>query len=151
MGIFLQDVRYGLRILHKSHGFSAVAIITLALGIGANTAIFSAVNAALLRPLPYHDPTGLVWITEIWPQQHDNASVPSPDYTNWSAQAHSFAEVAAYDGGEESNLTGAGEPERIAGVGVTPNFFHLLGVEPALGRTFLPREALPGGPPVVIL
>jgi putative ABC transport system permease protein len=105
----------------------------------------------LLRPLPYRDPQRLVWVTEIWHKDHDNALVPNPDYTNWDMQAHSFEEMAAYDGGEQSNLTGAGQPERIATVGVTANFFRMLGVEPFLGRAFLPQEALPNGPPLVIL
>ncbi|HTM89767.1 MAG TPA: permease prefix domain 1-containing protein, partial [Terriglobales bacterium] len=82
----LQDVRYGLRTLRKAPGFTAVAIITLGLGIGANTAIFSAVNTVLLRPLPYKDPSRLVWITEIWHKEHDNGLIPNPDYTNWNLQ-----------------------------------------------------------------
>lgn len=147
----LQDLRYGYRTLRKAPGFTTVAVITLALGIGANTAIFSAVDTALLRPLPYHDPGRLVWITEIWHKEHDNALVPNPDYTNWNMQAHSFEEMAAYDGGEEFNLTGAGQPERIETAGVTPDFFRVLGVEPVLGRVFLPQEALPDGPRVTIL
>ena len=147
----LQDLRYGIRTLRKTPGFTAVAVITLALGIGANTAIFSAVNAALLRPLPYRDADQLVWVTEIWHKEHDNATVPSPDYVNWKAQGHSFETLAAYDGGGEFNLTGSGKPKRIEGVGVTVNFFDLLGLRPSLGRGFLPQEAAPGGPPVVIL
>jgi len=147
----LQDLRYGARTLRKAAGFTAVAVITLALGIGANTAIFSAVNAVLLRPLPYRHPDRLVWVTEIWHKDHDNALVPNPDYTSWKMQAHSFEEMAAYDGGEQFNLTGAGQPERIETAGVTANFFRTLGVEPFQGRDFRPQEALPGGPPVVIL
>ncbi|HXY09516.1 MAG TPA: ABC transporter permease [Terriglobales bacterium] len=147
----VQDVRFGLRTLRKNPGFAAVAVLTLALGIGANTAIFSAVNAVMLRPLPYRDPSRLAWITDIWHKEKDNAFVPSPDYTNWSAQARSFTEIAAYDGGFEANLTGAGEPQRIPVVSVTANFFHLLGITPVLGRTFLPQEVLPDGPSVAIL
>ncbi len=147
----LQDLRYAGRTLGKAPGFTIVAVLTLALGIGANTAIFSAVNAALLRPLPYQEPGRLVWVTEIWHKEHDNPSVPSPDYVNWSEQARSFAELAAYDGGAEQNLTGAGEPERVMAVGVTANFFHVLGVEPARGRVFRPEETRPDGPPVAIL
>ena len=151
MSTVLQDFRYGLRLLRKSPVFAAVSVTTLALGIGANTAIFSVVNAVMIRPLPYRDPSRLVWITEIWHKEKDNSFVPSPDYTNWSAQARSFSEIAAYDGGSEMNLTGAGEPERIPVVGVTANFFHLLGVTPVLGRTFLPQEVLPDSPSVAIL
>ena len=151
MNALLQDIRYALRMLRKEPGFSAVAVITLGLGIGANTAIFSAVNAAMLRPLPYQDPGRLVWITETWHKQGDNALVPNPDYTNWSTQARSFEEVAAYDGGSQANLTGAGEPERIPVVNVTANFFHLLGIAPIHGRAFLFQEALPNGSPVAIV
>ncbi|MGE5205669.1 MAG: ADOP family duplicated permease [Chlamydiota bacterium] len=147
----LQDLRYGARTLRKAPGFTAVAVFTLALGMGANTAIFSAVNTVLLRPLPYHDPSRLVWITEIWHKEHDNGLIPNPDYTNWSLKAHTFEEIAAYDGGEELNLTGAGQPERIRGVGVSANFFHMLGVEPARGRAFSRQETLPEGPAVAIL
>jgi putative ABC transport system permease protein len=151
MSTVLQDLHYALRLLRKSPAFAAIAVTTLALGIGANTAIFSAVNAVMLRPLPYRDPSRLVWITEIWHKEKDNAFVPSPDYFNWSAQARSFSEIAAYDGGFESNLTGAGEPQRIPVVGVTANFFHLLGIAPVRGRAFLPQEVLPDGPSVAIL
>ena len=151
MSTVLQDFRYGLRLLRKSPVFAAVSVTTLALGIGANTAIFSVVNAVMIRPLPYHDPSRLVWITEIWHKEKDNRFVPSPDYTNWSAQARSLTEIAAYDGGSETNLTGAGEPQRISVVGVTANFFHLLGVTPVLGRSFLPQEVLPDSPSVAIL
>jgi putative ABC transport system permease protein len=151
MSPVLQDLHYALRLLRKSPAFAAIAVATLALGIGANTAIFSAVNAVMLRPLPYRDPSRLVWITEIWHKEKDNAFVPSPDYTNWSAQARSFTEIAAYDGGFEANLTGAGEPQRISVVGVTANFFPLLGITPVLGRTFLPQEVLPDSLSVAIL
>lgn len=147
----LQDLRYAVRTLRKAPGFTVVAVLTLALGIGANTAIFSAVNAALLRPLPYRDPNRLMWVTEIWHKDHDNALVPNPDYTNWSLQAHSFEQMAAYDGGEQFNFTGAGQPARIEAAGVTANFFRTLGVEPFRGRAFRTQEALPDGPPVAIL
>jgi putative ABC transport system permease protein len=147
----LQDLRYALRLLRKSPAFAAIAVASLALGIGANTAIFSAVNAVMLRPLPYRDPSHLVWITEIWHKEKDNGSVPSPDYTNWSAQARSFSEIAAYDGGFEANLTGVGEPQRIPVVSVTANFFRLLGITPVLGRAFLSQEALPESQSVAVL
>jgi predicted permease len=151
MSTLLQDLRYGFRMLRKSPGFAVVAVITLALGVGVNTAIFSVVDAAMLRPLPYRDPDRLVWVTEIWRKDGGYAAVPNPDYTNWSMKAHSFAEMAAYDGGSEANLTGTGVPERIPVVSVTTNFFHMLGISPIRGRSFLSQEALPNSPSVGIL
>jgi putative ABC transport system permease protein len=150
LGEFVADTRYGLRQLRRSPGFTAVAVLTLTLGIGANTAVFSVVSAVLLRRLPYSDPDRLVWITEYWPRLN-NTIVPSPDFLNWRDQNQVFGSVAAYGGFGELNLSGSGEPERIDGIGVTWNFFPMLGVRPALGRGFLPEEDWPAGPPVVIL
>jgi putative ABC transport system permease protein len=146
----VQDLRFGLRVLRKNPGFTAIAVITLALGIGANTAVFSVVSAVLLRRLPYSDPDRLVWVNEFWPRLN-NAIVPSPDFLNWREQNQVFESVAAYGGFGELNLSGSGEPERIDGIGVTWNFFPMLGIRPAVGRGFLPEEDRPGGPPVVIL
>lgn len=151
MSTLLQDLRYGFRILGKSPGFAVVVVIILALGVGVNTAIFSVVDAAMLRPLPYRDPDRLVWVTEIWREDSGYSAVPNPDYTNWSMKAHSFAEMAAYDGGSEANLTGTGVPERIPVVSVTTNFFDMLGISPIRGRSFLSQEALPNSPSVGIL
>lgn len=151
MQTLMQDIRFAVRQLRNNTGFTTVAALTLALGIGANTAIFSVVNAVLLRPLPYSDPSRLVWVTEVWPKQHGSASVPSPDYANWGSHARVFAAMAAYDVGNQINLTGSGEPERIEGAVVTSSFFKLLGIQPVLGRGFLPEEDLPDGRPVVIL
>jgi putative ABC transport system permease protein len=145
-----QDLRYGLRQLRRNPGFTAVAVITLALGIGANTIVFSVVSAVLIRRLPYSDPDRLVWITEFWPHLK-NTIVPSPDFLNWRDQNQVFESIAAYGGFGELNLSGSGEPERINGIGVTWNFFPMLGVRPELGRGFLPKEDRPGGPPAVIL
>jgi putative ABC transport system permease protein len=145
-----QDLRFGLRMLRKNPGFTAVAVVTLALGIGANTAIFSVVYAVLLRPLPYRDPSQLVWVTEFFPKVNETL-VPHPDFFAWREQCHAFESVAAFRGGGDFNLTGHGEPERLAGVRVTHNFFSLLGIRPALGRDFLPEEDEPGGPHVVVL
>jgi len=111
----LQDLRFGLRMLHKNPGFTIVAVITLALGIGANTAIFSAVNAVLLRPLPYPNSSQLVriWATDLRNgSQHDVASYP--DFADWAAQNHSFQQVAAYSG-RSYNLSGGDHPERLRG------------------------------------
>src|SRR6266576_2528676 len=144
------DVGYGLRMLQKNPGFSAIAVMTLALGIGANTAIFSVVNTVLVRPLPYRDPGKLVWVDEYWPRMNDNM-VPNPDFTNWNLHNHHFEEMAAYNGGSQVNLTGAGEPERIESVSVTANLLHVLGVKPSLGRSFLTEEAQLGGRRVALL
>jgi predicted permease len=145
-----RDFRYAIRNLRKDHRFALVAIFALALGLGASTAIFSVVNAALLRPLPYRDPARLVWADEFVPHINDWA-VPNPEFTNWRTHNHTFEVMAAYDGGSQSNLTGAGEPERIETSGVTANFLAVLGIQPALGRVFLPDEDRPGGAPVVLV
>jgi putative ABC transport system permease protein len=144
-----QDVRFGARMLWKRPGFTAVAVLTLALGIGANTAIFSVVNGVLLRPLPYRTADRLVFLSE-WSQQVPNMSVSYPNFLDWQAQAQSFDALAAF----RSNgfvLTGAGEPERLTAREVTQQFFPALGVAPALGRDFLPEEDRAGGSKTVLL
>jgi putative ABC transport system permease protein len=146
----LRDFHYAIRNLRKDRRFALVAIFALALGIGASTAIFSVVNAVLLRPLPYRDPARLVWADEFVPHINDWA-VPNPEFTNWRTHNHTFEDMAAYDGGSQSNLTGAGDPERIETSGVTTDFLAVLGVQPALGRVFLPDEDRPGGPLAVLL
>ena len=148
---FLRDVRYGWRGLLRNPGFASVAITTLALGIGANTAIFSVVHAVLLRPLPYLNPSRLFYISEFWPHETSVRTVPSPDFANWSEHARLFVGLAAYGGGAEVNLTGMGEPERLSGARITADFFTLLGVEPFLGRSFLREEDRPGGRKAVLL
>ncbi|MGC9994876.1 MAG: ABC transporter permease [Terriglobia bacterium] len=148
---FFQDLRYGWRGLLRNPGFAAVAILTLALGIGANTAIFSVVHAVLLRPLPYRNPSRLVYISEFWPHETPVRTVPNPDFANWSEHGQLFDGLAAYGGGAEVNLTGMGEPERLSGARVTADFFTLLGVEPFLGRSFLREEDRPGGRKAVLL
>jgi putative ABC transport system permease protein len=147
----VQDLRFGLRQLRRNPGFTAVAVLTLALGIGANTAIFSVVNAVLIRPLPYRDPSRLVYISEFWPRETPVKTVPSPDFANWSQHDRLFDGFAAYGGAAEVNLTSLGEPERILGAKVTWDFFLLLGVQPSLGRGFLREEDQPGGRQVVLL
>ncbi len=141
MGTLLQDLRYGLRMLAKNPGFTAVAVLTLALGIGANTAIFSLVNGVLLQPLPFAEPNRLVSITDSYPQ---GALVAM------RATLRSM-EVAAYSHGQELNLTGLGDPVRLYGTTVSANFFSLLGVRPELGRIFVPGEDQPAKDNVVIL
>ncbi len=146
----IQDLRFALRMLRKSAGFTTVAVLTIALGIGANTAIFSVVNGVLLRRLPYSDPDRLVWAAEYWPRINDDV-VPDPDYANWKLNSRDFEGLAAFDSGDHMNMTGAGQPERIESVLVTANFVSVMGVGPSLGRGFLPREAEPGGKLVAIL
>ena len=146
-----QDMRFGLRMLRKSPAFTATAVLTLALGIGANTAIFTVAYNILLRPLPYRDAGKLVMVWEDDSAYGFPQNTPSPgNYSVWKAQNHVFADVAAY-GGRTFNLTGNGNPEAFAGIQVTANMFSLLGVKPELGRDILPSEDKPGANYVVIL
>jgi putative ABC transport system permease protein len=149
MTTLLQDLRYGFRMLLKSPGFTAVAVLTLALGIGANTAIFSVVNAVMLKPLPFHDPDRLMVLSEANPRQ-PHVSVAYPNYFDWRQQNHVFEEMATFQQ-MDFNLAGVNEPENIGGSAVSPNLFRTLGVKPILGRDFLPEEELKGTAPVAIL
>jgi predicted permease len=146
----LQDLRYGVRMLRKSPGFTAVAILTLALGIGANTVLFSIVNGVLLNPLPYPDPEQLVTLCnrtstslETW--------LSYPDSLDLVRDNHSFSSLAAYESLLSSNLLGQGEPERVSVSEVSSAFFPTLGVTPLLGRNLSPAEDQLNGPPAVIL
>ncbi|HEV2829420.1 MAG TPA: ABC transporter permease, partial [Pyrinomonadaceae bacterium] len=148
---FWQDLRYGLRILVKNPGFTAVAVIALALGIGANTAIFSVVNTVLLRPLPYKDPEQLVMVFEDSSKHGFPRDTPTAaNYIDWRDQNHVFESIAAI-AGASLNLTGVGDPERIQGYRVSASLFPLLGVSPQVGRWFTPDEDQPGANPVVII
>src|SRR5215213_5889163 len=138
MNTLWQDLRYGFRMLWKKPGFTVVAILALALGIGANTAIFSVVNGVLLRPLPFEDPDRLVRIGE-WSQQVPGMSISYPNLQDWRQQQQVFTQIAATRF-NSYNLTGTDEPERLQGRDVSANFFDVLGVKPALGRSFLPEE-----------
>jgi putative ABC transport system permease protein len=145
---FWQDVRYGARTLRKSPGFTIVAVLTLALGIGANTAIFSVVQAVLLRPLPFRDPGRLVLLTEYKAGKVDQAGVPYPDYLEWKKRNTVFEETAAYFDIEASNdmvLGSAAPAERVEYSIVTSSFLPILGIRPALGRAFRDDEDRPGG------
>lgn len=151
-----QDVRYGARMLGRNRSFTAVAILTLALGIGANTALFSVTRAFLLRDLPYSHPDRLVNIYEIWPHevpfQAGAARTVSPDFARWHDRGQLVSGLEAYSGGDNAtNLTGAGEPERIASARMTAGMPGLLGVQPVLGRSFTDQEDQPGGPAAAIL
>src|SRR5262245_37291950 len=149
METLLQDLRYGARMLLKQPGFTVVAVITLALGIGANTAIFSVVNAVLLRPLPCEDPDRLVYIWNAHQQGSPEGS-SLPDFVDWREQSRSFELMAAATD-RTFNDTGVGEAERLNGVAVTADFFPLLSIRPAFGRSFLPEEDRPSAPGVVIV
>ena len=140
----IQDIRYALRQLRKNPGFTAVAVLTLALGIGANTAIFSVVNAILLKPLPYPNADRLVVVWEQNPQRGWFENVVSgANFLDWKKQNHVFADLAALEP-RSFNLTGDGRPEEVAGQQVTTNIFNLLGVRPYRGRLFLPEEESKG-------
>ena len=144
----LQDLRYALRILARNPGFSAIAVLTLALGIGANTAIFSVVNAVLLRPLQFRDPARLVIVAEKSP--YPVISTSFENWTDWRDQNHSFESLEATRT-TTLTLTGAGEPERLNTHMSTAGLFPLLGVNPIAGRTFTADEDRAGGTPVVLL
>jgi putative ABC transport system permease protein len=138
----LQDGRFALRMLRKNPGFTAAAVLTLALGIGANTAIFSLVNAVLLRPLPFRDPAGLVGL--------QNGSYPKGAFAAMRERVHAL-DVAAYSDGHQFNLTGQGDPVRLSGTLVSAELFSILGVQPQLGRLFLPGQDHAGQDSFVIL
>jgi putative ABC transport system permease protein len=150
----LQDIRYGFRMLIKRPGFTIIVVLTLALGIGANTAIFSAVDAVLLNPLPYKDPDRLVavWETnrQLSPEMWDRNEVAVGNFRDWRSRNQVFDQLGSLFYADV-NLTGVGEPERIKSCVVTTNFFQVLGMQPMIGRSFLPEEEKPGSPRVVIL
>jgi predicted permease len=149
MESLLQDIRFGLRQLAKNPGFTLAAVITLALGIGANTAIFSVVNGVLLRPLPYKDPEQLVFIHESAPN-FPEMSVSIPNYLDWRERQQSFTDMGAFRS-DAFDLTGVDVPERLNARMVSASLLPLLGIQPALGRHFLPEEDTLGGPPVLML
>jgi putative ABC transport system permease protein len=149
MSATVQDLKFALRMLAKSPGFTLVAVLTLALGIGANTAIFSIVNAVLLRPLPFQDSSQLVLLRETY-KGVGNVSVSYPNFLDWRQQSHSFSAMAVVNN-VAFNLSGVAQPENIGGYAVSPNFLALVGVRPVLGRDFLPAEEKPGTAPVILL
>src|SRR5579862_1973789 len=146
-----RDIRFGLRILTKSPGFTLVAIGTLALGIGATTAIFSVVNAVMLRPLPYHDSGRLVVPATVFTRHgNDRGSVSYPDFLDWKNQTQLFESAAAF-GMRTRVITGGEQPERIHCGSVSDDYFHVMGAPAQLGRTFTPQENAPGADNVVVL
>src|SRR5439155_25933700 len=144
METLLQDLRYAFRTLRKSPGFTVVAVLTLALGIGANTTIFSLVNGVMLRPLPFRDPGRLVRVWESSPPRNCTFySTSQPDFLDYREQNHSFERLAATMG-LPVTLTEGDAPERISGLAVSPNFFATLGITPLVGRDMLPEEGSAG-------
>ena len=145
-----QDVRYGARMLTKHKAFTAVAVITLALGIGANTAIFSVVNELLLRPLPYRDAERIVMLWEVSPEGRRQNTTSRANFRAWRSQNSSFEHMAAFSD-QRFNLTDTGEPEELSAQMATPELFRILGVDPLLGRALLPDDDGPGKAPVAVL
>src|SRR6185369_300614 len=135
---FIQDLRYGIRMMAKRPGFTLIAALTLALGIGANTAIFSAVNAVLLKPLPFPESQQLVDLAETF-KPDGFGSVSVPNLEDWKNQNTVFTGISAYSGAS-FNLEGGDTPQRIPGLSVGANYFDVLGVKPTLGRGFLSGE-----------
>ena len=146
-----QDLRYGARLLRRNPGFTAIAVITLALGIGANTAIFSVVNGVLLRPLPYPQPDSLVMVYGIsLKATQDKTPLCQADFLDWKSQNQVFESLAAFSSNRFS-YTGGESPEQIEGAWVTADFFSTIGVQPELGRGFLPDEDQPKTPQTVVI
>jgi putative ABC transport system permease protein len=147
MSTFVQDLKYGFRVLLKSPGFAAAAIIVLELGVGANTAICSVVNAVLLRPLPLKDPDRLVLVWHVPPASSfpgvKTFSVSPANYLDWQNQNHVFDKIAAFQR-PSFNLTGRAQPESVTAGNATADFFSVLQVQPILGRVFAADEDQPG-------
>ena len=151
MNTLWDDLKYGWRMLRRNPGFATVAILTLALGIGANAAIFSVVNTVLLRPMAFSDPSRIVFIWETYANRNiSRGGAAPPEFLEWRTMNHSFEEITAGRPGFLT-LTGHGEPEQMWGMKVSSNFFHMFGVTPVLGRDFLPDEEQPGHDQEVLL
>src|SRR5262249_8320149 len=151
MDNLIRDIRFALRAMARKPGFTAIAVIIMALGIGANTAIFSLVRAVLLGALPFANPDRLVMVWEDASFVGFPKNTPAPaNYADWKARNEVFEDMAAIDT-RSYNLTGDGEPEKVDVFGVTGNFFPLLGTEPALGRTIAPDDERPEAGPVAVI
>jgi predicted permease len=150
METLLQDIRYGARVLARHKGFTAVAVITLALGIGANTAIFSVVNELLLRPLPYRDAERVVMLWEVTPEGRHQNTTSRKNFLAWREQSKSFETIAAFSD-QRANLTGAGDPEEVSTQMASSGLFNVLGVDAVVGRTFTKDDIEPGAPRVAVL
>jgi putative ABC transport system permease protein len=152
MNTLFQDIRFGLRMLLKNKSFAAVAILALALGVGANTAIFSLVNGVLLRPLPFPNAERIVYFEGRNPTQGIiDSNISFPDFIDWSQQGDLFAATSAYYTGNSNLAADGAEPERVPRAGVTSGFFGVLGVQPALGRAFVPEDDKPDTVTVAII
>ena len=149
MNSLLQDIRYAVRILSKAPGFTIIAIVTLALGIGANTALFSVVDGVLLNPLPYTQPDRIVAVY-THTRTFNHSSISYPNFLDWVRENRSFSGLAAFRE-DDMNITGVGEPERLRTEMISANFFAVLGVKPVVGRTFFAKEDQIGAAPVVLL
>ena len=145
----MNDLKFAFRQLLKNPGFTGVAVLTLALGIGANTAIFSVVNTVVLRPLPYPESERLVWMSERSPN-FPVMSISYPNFTDWRTEQTVFEHVGVYNW-SSYNLTGKGDPVRLWVSRISAEGFAALGVKPALGRMFVNDEDKPGAPPVAVL
>lgn len=145
-----QDIRYGARMLAKHKAFTSVAVVTLALGIGANTAIFSVVNELLLRPLPYRNAEQIVMLWEVTPEGRHQNTTSRANFRRWREQNTSYESIAAFTD-QRYNLTGGSEPEELSVQLATPELFSVLGVDPLLGRTFLPEDAQADKSPIAVL
>ena len=146
---FVQDLRFSLHMLRKSPGFTTIAILTLALGIGANTALFSVVNGVLVKTLPYPNPEQLVWLAESKPN-FASGSISWPNFRDWLKENHTFAGMSLYRS-YSFNLTGAGEAEQVQGRYITSDLFNILEVKPVIGRTFAPGEDEIGAAPIAMI
>jgi predicted permease len=149
--MLLNDLRYAVRVLRKSPLFACAVVLTVALGVGANTAIFSVVNAVMLRPLPYAQPDRLVWIAE----RNDKLNVPTfaasvLNYLSWKDESRAFDSMGAF-GFTTVTLTGRGDPEQFTGGTLTPSMFLLLGIQPLAGRSFVDGDDRPGNPRVAMI
>ena len=152
MNTLWQDLRYGARRLFQQPGFALVATLTLALGIGANAAIFSVVNGVLIRSLPYKDPERLMMLWEANARVRNN-HISHQNFIDWRSQQQSFEAISAYSGrwGGPETVSGGNESERAFVVSVYRDFFNVLGVAPVAGRVFLPEDSQPGAGPAVVV